>query len=143
MYVLDGYESIERHRPNNVLGGIGFIVKVGVNFKLRDDLTIFGNHCESLIIEIDKLEFGSGRDLPIAVIYRPTNADVKRFIDVLKDVLEKVQLENKLLYLVGDYNINLLILILTIWMLTSMTPWISSFDYPYDQGDRNFNHPDR
>ena len=33
---------------------------------------------------------------------------MKLFIDAMKDVLEKVQHENKLLYLVGDYNINLL-----------------------------------
>ena len=52
--------------------------------------------------------FESGRGLLIAVIYRPPNTDIKLFIDVLKDVLEKVQLENKLLYLVSDYNINLL-----------------------------------
>ena len=71
-------------------------------------MTIFRYHCESLFIEIDKSVFGSGRDLLIAVIYRPPNTDVKLFIDVLKYVLEKVQLENKLLYLVGDYTINLL-----------------------------------
>ena len=51
---------------------------------------------------------GSGRDLLIAVIYRPPNTDMKLFIDAMRDVLEKVQQENKLLYLVGDYNINLL-----------------------------------
>ena len=80
----------------------------GVNCKLRDDLTSFDDHCESLFIEIDKSVFGSGRDLLIAVIYRPPNTDMKLFIDAMSDVLEKVQQENKLLYLVGDYNINLL-----------------------------------
>ena len=106
LYVLDDYELIERHRPNKIGGGIGFFVKTGVSSKYRDDLTIFCDHCESLFIEIDKSVFGSGRDLLIAVIYRPPNTEL--FTDVLKDVLEKVQLENKLLYLMGDYNINLL-----------------------------------
>ena len=103
---LDGYELIKRHRPNKIGGGIGFFVKTGVSFEYNDDLTIFGDHCDSLFIVIDKSVFGSGRDLLIAVIYRPSNTDIKLFIDVLKDVLEKLQLENKLLYLMGDYNIN-------------------------------------
>ena len=89
-------------------GGVGFFVRNDVNCKWRDDLTIFDDHCESLFIEIDKSVFGSGRDLLIAVIYRPPNTDMKLFIDAMRDVLEKVQQENKLLYLVGDYNINLL-----------------------------------
>ena len=59
-------------------------------------------------IEIDKSVFGSGRDLLIAVIYRPPNTDIKLFIDAMRDVLERVQQENKLLYLVGEYKINLL-----------------------------------
>ena len=97
LYVLDDYELIESHRPNKIGGGIGFFVKTGVSFKYRDDLTIFDNHCESLFIEIDTSVFGSGRDVLIAVIHRPPKTDIKLFIDVWKDVLEKVQLENKLL----------------------------------------------
>ena len=108
MYVLDDYKLTKRHRTSKIGGGIGLFVKTGVSFKYREDLTIFGDHCESLFIEIDKSVFGSERDLLIAVIYRPPNTDMKLFIDVSKDVLEKIQLENKLLYLVGDYNINLL-----------------------------------
>ena len=84
MYVLGDYELIERHRPNKIGGGIGFFLKTGVSFKYRDDLTIFGDHCESLFIEIDKSVFGSGRDLFIAVFYRPPNTDIKLFIDVLE-----------------------------------------------------------
>ena len=95
---MDGYKLIERHRLNQIGGCIGFFVKIGVSCKLRDDLTIFGDHCESLFIEIDKSVFGPGRDLRIAVIHRPPNTDTKLSIDVLNDVLEKVQLEIKLLY---------------------------------------------
>ena len=44
----------------------------------------------------------------LGVIYRPPNTDIKLFIDALKEILENLQSENKVLYLVGDYNINLL-----------------------------------
>ena len=89
-------------------GGIGLFVRNGVSYKSRADLTTFEYYCESLFIEIDKSVFGSGRNMLIGVIYRPPNTDIKLFIDHMKEVLEYVQTENKVLYLVGDYNINLL-----------------------------------
>ena len=61
-----------------------------------------------MFIEIDKSVFGSERNLLVGVIYRPPNTDIKLFIDALKEILENVQSENKVLYLVGDYNIYLL-----------------------------------
>ena len=108
LYGLDGYELIERHRANKMGGGIGLFVRNGVSYKSRADLTTFEYYCESLFIEIDKSVFGSGRNILIGVIYRPPNTDIKLFIDHMKEVLEYVQTENKVLYLVGDYNINLL-----------------------------------
>ena len=108
LYSLEGYELLEKHRLSNMGGAVGFFVRNGAKCKLREDLTISDDYCESLFIEIDKSVFWSGRDLLIAVICRPPNTDIKLFIDALRDMLEKIQQENKLLYLVGDYNINLL-----------------------------------
>ena len=108
LYGLDGYELIERHRANKMGGGIGLFVRNGVSYKSRADLTTFEYYCESLFIEIDKSVFGSGRNILIGVKYRPPNTDIKIFIDHMKEVLEYVQTENEVLYLVGDYNINLL-----------------------------------
>ena len=108
LYGLDGYELIERHRANKMGGGIGLFVRNGVSYKSRADLTTFEYYCESLFIEIDKSVFGSERNILIGVIYTPPNTDIKLFIDHTKEVLEYVQTENKVLYLVGDYNINLL-----------------------------------
>ena len=106
LYGMGGYELIEKHRTNKVGGGIGFFVKNGVNYRPRADLTIFEHYCESMFIEIDKSVFGSQRNMLVGVIYRPPNTDMKLFIDALKEILENVQSENKVLYLVGDYNIN-------------------------------------
>ena len=61
-----------------------------------------------MFIEIDKSVFGSERNMLVGVIYRPPNTDIKLFIDALKEILENVQSENKVLYLVRDYNIKLL-----------------------------------
>ena len=43
----------------------------------------------------------------MGVIYRPPNSDVEQFTSLLSGVLDMVNMENKLCYLLGDYNINL------------------------------------
>ena len=57
-------------------GGVRFFVRNGVNYKLRDDLTLFDDHCESLFIEIEKSIFESGRDLLPALQWRHNERDV-------------------------------------------------------------------
>ena len=44
----------------------------------------------------------------VGMFYRPPNNDIQCFIDVVKDICDKLRNENKLCYLLGDYNINLL-----------------------------------
>ena len=42
------------------------------------------------------------------MIYRPPNSDVEQFTSLLSGVLDTVKRENKIYYLLGDYNINIL-----------------------------------
>ena len=42
------------------------------------------------------------------MIYRPPNTDISHFINTKKDTLDKIKNENKICYLVGDDNINLI-----------------------------------
>jgi hypothetical protein len=42
------------------------------------------------------------------VIYRPLNNNFDTFKNTINEILEKIDKENKLSYLMGDYNINLL-----------------------------------
>ena len=44
----------------------------------------------------------------MGVIYRPPGSDVNQFNDITNDILERVRHEQKLCYLLGDYNIDLL-----------------------------------
>ena len=47
------------------------------------------------------------KNIIIRVIYRPPGTDLSLFNSKIADLLEKNKLENKLYYLMGDYNINL------------------------------------
>ena len=44
----------------------------------------------------------------VGAIYRPPNRDMNTFNDKLGRIMHQIKSENKLCYLVGDYNINLL-----------------------------------
>ena len=108
LYSLEGYGLIEKHRTNKIGGGVGLFVRNSINYKQRADLLIFNDFCESLFIEIDKEVFGCEKNIAIGVMYRPPNHDINQFIECTKEILEKVHQENKFLYLIGDFNINLL-----------------------------------
>ena len=44
----------------------------------------------------------------MGVVYRPPNTNHVAFIDELNVILEKIKRENKICYILGDFNYNLL-----------------------------------
>ena len=62
---------------------------------------------ETVFAELEKTFFKTPKNVLIGVIYRPPNSDVNSFIEQLADILHKLARENKLVYLMGDFNINL------------------------------------
>ena len=68
--VLSGYHNIlTRCRNDDGRGGVGLFVKDSINFRVREDLSVFIPHVyESLFIEV---ELGSHKKLIAGVVYRP------------------------------------------------------------------------
>ena len=69
--------------------------------------------CIPHVIESIFIEVQNNRSKPfiVGIIYRPNTfplADLDRFISELLEVQSKIASENKIAYLMGDYNINLL-----------------------------------
>ena len=89
-------------------GGVGLLVKYAIPFQTRDDLLSTDDDFEYVFIEIDKTTLNKCRNVVIGVIYRPPKSDIVTFNDSLAVVLEKIKNENKICYLLGDYNIDLL-----------------------------------
>ena len=69
---------------------------------------MLNNNIECLFIEIDKDCIDKPKNAIVGVLYRPPGTDVTVFNEYLENILEKVKAEKKLLYLLGDYNIDLL-----------------------------------
>ena len=51
---------------------------------------------------------GNGQNITYAVLYRHPKANLECFTNYLYSVLDKIQNENRLCVILGDFNINLL-----------------------------------
>ena len=103
-----GYNFIHNHRPNRIGGGVGIYVNNDLEFKPRPALAfpdISSPSTESLFIEIRR---PLSKDIIIGVIYRPPDSNVNDFVQIFNSLLAKIGKENKLSYLLGDFNLNLM-----------------------------------
>ena len=103
---MENYKFLCNGRKYRKGGGIGIYLKEAFNYKLRKDLSIFDEDImESLFIELVSEE---NTNIIVGVIYRAPDSDVKSFLKSFSEITEKLNLENKNCYLLGDFNINLL-----------------------------------
>ena len=82
-------------------------IKSEIEYKLRNDLIPSDQQSfESLFVEICRPK---EKNIIVGTIYRPPNLNPNEFIKDLNDLLTKISREkNKLCYLLGDYNLNLI-----------------------------------
>ena len=107
-YDLKGYSSVNRYRKDKKGGGVSLHIRKGITFMLRNDLDYFDSEMETVFIEIDKCIFGTDSNIVIGVIYRMPNSSVDVFNDRISEVMNVIQKERKLCYLMGDLNIDFL-----------------------------------
>ena len=108
LYNLPGYSFIKQHRRERTGGGVGLFIKDGIQYFERLDLKYSDDNLESVFIEVDKDSFLLGKNIIIGVIYRPPGTDINLFTTFKKKILTIIQMVNKVCYLSGDYNINIL-----------------------------------
>jgi hypothetical protein len=107
LYDLDKYNQLAVYRTDKRGGGVSLFIKTSIKYTVRDDLNIFEDDAESIFIEVDKSIFDTDRNIVVGLIYRIPNKDAKSFNKNFGKVLNSIKTENKLSYLLGDYNINL------------------------------------
>ena len=57
---------------------------------------------------MEKNTFEMTKNILVAIIFRPPNTDSGVYIDVLNNFLKNVEIEDKLCYIIGYYNMNIL-----------------------------------
>ena len=63
---------------------------------------------ESIFVEISKDVLGTRKNVVIGVIYRIPNNNLSYFNEKISHFLDQMQRENNIVYLLGDYNVNLI-----------------------------------
>ena len=84
-------------------GGISIFVKVNIQYKHRNDLTVMLPFIECSFIEI----IYNHQKYLIGGIYRIPNTSIDLFIEQLNNIIEPLKSTHKMI-LLGDYNIDLL-----------------------------------
>ena len=107
LYGLQGYNFVEQHR-SSLGGGVALCVMKHLNYIERPDLALYDNDIESVFIEVNKDKLHSEKNIIIGVLYRPPGNDIRTFNEKLESILQKIRRENKVSYILGDFNINLL-----------------------------------
>ena len=104
---LDNYQTPIGTPTEATKGGVLIYVKNGINFEPRDDLTIYKKkELESYFIEV--IDDKSSNAI-VGVIYRHPSMDETNFIDdFIQPLNDKLQTENKKLFIAGDFNFDFL-----------------------------------
>ena len=103
---IKGYNFFHERRKDKIGGGVGLYLSDCFTSKVRNDLRFEVEEiAESLLIEISKSQ---GKNIVIGIIYRPPSQNVYVFLSNYNDLMAKISKENKICYLMGDFNLNLL-----------------------------------
>ena len=108
LYNIDGYSPVHNIRESRTGGGVSLYIKENIDYRIREDLTVSNDLMETLFIEIDKDTFGKNKNTIVGVVYRPPDTDIDCFNKSVAELLSKTHSKNNLLYVMGDFNINLI-----------------------------------
>ena len=101
---LPGYKF--HHTPSNsAAGGVGIYVKSDLKANKRDDLSFVNENFETIWVEIDN---SKAKNILCCCAYRHPSSDISKFSDHFQETFSKLENENKLIFIMGDFNINLL-----------------------------------
>ena len=102
---LENYCLETVNRIDCQVEGVGLYVLHGTDYKLRGDLKCQNEIYKSLFIEVNRLNH---KNIITGVVYRHHHHGINEFNNQLKADISKINTQNKLLYLTGDFNINIL-----------------------------------
>jgi hypothetical protein len=102
---MKDYSLVHTPRTHRGGGGVAMLVSDDFKFKLRKDLQFVGNSYESIFIEIPCKK---GKNIIAGTIYKSPDTKCRDFLHELDQCLNKIAAENKIVYLMGDFNFDLL-----------------------------------
>ena len=104
-YNLDGYNLFASCREEREGGGTAIYVHNSLPVKRRDDLVALSNG--DVFVEVQIKNNNITKSLVVGGLYRPPSFPHPSFMSYLEDTLAKIDVENKLVLLAGDFNYDL------------------------------------
>ena len=87
-------------------GGAGLYLRDTFNFNIMSDLCSSNSALfDSVFVEIENPH---GKNLIIGRVYRPPSANLHAFLESFQQLLDRVTRDNKMCYIMGDFNLDLL-----------------------------------
>ena len=105
---MEGFYLELTNRQNKGDGSVCLYIDENIAYSLRNDLHQIKHpeYTESLFIEIER---NRSKNIVVGIVYRPPDQDMNKFNKFADSLLRKItKNENKLVYIMGDFNINLL-----------------------------------
>ena len=103
---IENYDFIHSHRKNRRGGGVGLYLGNNLDYKVRQNLKFENSETtDSLFVEVT---VPKGKNIIIGVVYRAPDNNLTTFVKDFNEVLDKITKENKLCYLMGDFNVNIM-----------------------------------
>ena len=106
LYSLNDYNYIGSVRPNRLGGGVALQIHNSVKHKKITSLSLNEDCIESVFSEITlpSLKVKS----IVGVIYRPPDGNIEFFLAKVTELLHELRNQDKPIYIMGDYNLDLL-----------------------------------
>ena len=102
-----GYSHVYKLRDKKRRGGgVSMFIDSRIIYQDRNDINIDIEYVDTLAIEIPKEELNTNHNTVIISIYRPPSIQQNLFTEKLGDLLNYLTRENKLIYILGDFNID-------------------------------------
>ena len=107
-YSIDTYQHFSRYRVNRRGGGVSLFINQNISAFARIEFSSISDDMETIFVEMSKDDIGMDKNVVIGLVYRPPNRNVELFNEKVVRILDDLNKENKYVYIMGDFNINLL-----------------------------------
>ena len=114
-FKLNGYhELINKNRVLSRGGGVGFFLSEAIKYKILDEVSIFHEMIfESIFIETElpdqtRIIIGNVYRSPSPIENMTQSVQLDSFIDIMSNVVSKLSDYNSKVYILGDFNIDIL-----------------------------------
>jgi exonuclease III len=92
------------YRHNKPDGGVSLLIKKSIKYTEIPEISVITDIYESVFVELEIC----AKHTIVGCLYIPPNSNVSQFNDEICCLMKKLNTLNKKVYILGDFNINLL-----------------------------------